>query len=267
MPADKVYEIQEYGDGSGSIVVTEKVTGLKAYRFYHNELTAAHKLELSQPGVYFRFHRVGTENRVYIGQSNNVFNRMNTHLNSQKAGKIPFITEMLFFVKPEFTGSDTLYLEHRLTEIARDYNNIPVITHNTSPQSLSNAQLSILDGHLDSIMRISVMLGFPMFDRSMWDNGSTKYLKLSRAKGFVPPYNHGLVVLAGSKISDTVKDYAIRKNPAYIEKRKELIAAGVISDNVFTRDVEFPTAAEAGTVVTGSTCAGIKAWKPVNEDD
>ena len=263
MVNDKVYEIQEYGDGSGSVVVTEKVTGLKAYRFYRKDLTSAHKQELSQPGVYFRFHRVGTEKRVYIGQSNNVFNRMNKHLNDQKASKIPFITEMLFFVKSDYTNSDTLYLEHRLTELARDYRNITVDTNNTSEQILSDAQCSILNRQIESIIKISVLLGYPMYDENLWDNQSTEYLKLGRAKGFVPPHGCGLVVLAGSRISDIVKDYAVKKNPSYIDRRKELIAAGVIVDNVFTRSVIFPTAAEAGTVVTGSTCAGIKAWNPI----
>ena len=246
--------------------------------------------EIRRPGVYFLFGIDETtgENIVYIGESENVLDRLNSHISSKD-----FWSELIAFTSKDenLTKSHVKYLESRLVSIAlgaRRYE----IKNCAAPQppTLPRGDIDAMEEFLLSAKLLLGVLGHRVLDpyvtilhRLPTDQAQTEQIysqptgtlleaslstntnilelrdKKYSAKAVIT--DEGMVVLAGSQAA---KEPQASLSRGYRAFRENLIAKGILSESngklVFTQDQLFSSPSQAASIVFGSSRNGPKEW-------
>ena len=82
----------------------------------------------------------------------------------------------------------------------------------------------------------------------------------THAKGYMNG-EKTIMVLKGSKVSDTVRLQFQKGAAGRAKNRQDLENDGTIANGVFTRDHEFPTVSNAASVILGTSSSGNAEWK------
>jgi predicted transport protein/predicted GIY-YIG superfamily endonuclease len=114
------------------------------------------KKEIEHPGVYVL---VGKNDReIYIGKSDNVQKRLNTHLNDE--AKEFWLETLVFLCKPAIVQ----YLEFRLLEIAKNAENVKIKNEQIpSHPSIEQADKIKADKYLGNLLLLTNELGIKFF--------------------------------------------------------------------------------------------------------
>lgn len=238
----------------------------KAIKIPRTEVAACNREDIKGVGVYFLICQEddGTDS-VYIGEAENVLDRLAQHLRDYQSGKEKYYwNTAVIFVGRDLNKALIRYLENRFVEIAKDCGRYAVLTKNTYKNTvLKEVQIATMEEFIDNVKILINTLGYKVLVPVPKASDDTVYLYCkgasASAKGFVSA--GGFTVLEGSTVSDHTVPSLETKGKMYFKLRNNLIKDGVIVDRAFTRDYEFNAPSAASAVILGHTSNGNVDWK------
>lgn len=237
----------------------------KAYkipRTYVNQCTD--RDDLSNTGVYFLFGRNDEtdEEQVYIGETENIFNRLKQHLSEKD-----FWTECIVFISKDnnLNKAHIKYLENHLYILAKESKRYELVNSNVPTEaSISEMDRAEMDEFIDNMRLILGVLGHKILEPSIKRKSDEKeilYILQERSgiKASGKPVSEGFAVLKSSKVASNV---ATSLSKSVIDKRQVLFDKGIVDENfTFTQDWAFTSLSLAAAIVVGYSINGRNAWK------
>lgn len=230
--------------------------------------------DLARPGVYILFSE--DNKSIYIGESDNVLERLNTHYSTDEKTEY-WVKTMVFVADGNYplNISQIKYIESKLIEYAKSVSQVQIIEINLKNKKtalLPNISINdkiVAENFLTDIITITKMLGLDYFDvnktiitpeeianKDIFTFSSNDYDAQLVIDG------ESFVVLAQSKLSKVIKKSC---KQCYIDKRELLIKNGhlVVEGNylVATKNIPFDSASTAANVVSGRSANGKIEWK------
>ena len=255
-------------NGTAESLITAELSNWngKAIKIPRTEVSACDREDMKGVGVYFLICQEddGTDS-VYIGEAENVLDRLIQHLRDFQSGKEKYYwNTAVIFVGRDLNKALIRYLENRFVEIAKECGRYTVLTKNTYKNTvLKEAQIASMEEFIDNVKIHINTLGYKVLVPVPKADDETIYLYCkgsgASAKGFVSA--GGFTVLEGSTVSDHTVPSLETKGKSYYNLRNALIKDGTISDRVFTRDYEFNAPSAASAVILGHTSNGNMDWK------
>ncbi len=231
--------------------------------------------ESSKPGIYFLFSQQDDlyQFRVYIGEAENVFERLLQHLESKE-----FWSEVILFTNKDenLTKSHVKYLESRLIDLANNSGRYKIENNNRpSSTSLPRGDRDVMEDFIESVRILLGTLGHPILEptvtKAKFEEQTNSILGREvyfntpqfKAKGLLN--NTGLVVLAGTTINQNIAQ-SIPTNAQKI--REELLNEKIITKDsgnfIFKKPYQFPSPSLAAAVICGYSINGRVCWKDMN---
>lgn len=224
--------------------------------------------DLEYTGIYFLFGKDDESNDylVYIGEAENVFERLNQHLLSKE-----FWTEAVVFISKDnnLNKAHIKYLEHRLYEIAKKADRYQILNSNTpTDASLSEADCAEMEEFIENTKLLLSALGHkllePIIDTSLSiQNENYFYIQATRgasAKGKL--VSDGFVVTKGSKMANSTVS-SLRQT--VVDLREQLIKNGIVDGTfMFQKDHIFSSPSLAAEIILGRSANGRIEWKDKN---
>ena len=255
-------------NGTAESLITAELSNWngKAIKIPRTEVSVCDREDIKGVGIYFLICQEddGTDS-VYIGEAENVLDRLTQHLRDFQSGKEKYYwNTAVIFVGRDLNKALIRYLENRFVEIAKECGRYTVLTKNTYKNTvLKEAQIASMEEFIDNVKILINTLGYKVLVPVPKANDETIYLYCkgsgASAKGFVSA--GGFTVLEGSTVSDHTVPSLETKGKSYYNLRNALIKDGTISDRVFTRDYEFKAPSAASAVILGHTSNGNVDWK------
>jgi hypothetical protein len=231
--------------------------------------------ESRKTGVYILVGRDPedfTSTVVYIGESDNVYDRLTSHNSDPK--KDFWESTILVTSKDEnLTKTDVRYLESRLIDTATRANRAKLANGTAPPPPpISEADMAVMDDFLERMSMVVSVLGYD-FLRTVevirdvnvdQDTQSPTFTLTSRGVSASAVETRGdFVVLKGS----TARKQATRTLRNNVQLRTRLVADGILVDSedsnyyVLTADTAFTSPSAAGNVFSAQSINGRTAWK------
>ncbi|WP_282037460.1 GIY-YIG nuclease family protein [Saccharicrinis aurantiacus] len=232
--------------------------------------------ESQRPGVYFLLEQHATDgkNTVYIGESENVYERLTSHLRNKD-----FWSEVIFFSSKDenLTKGHIKYLESRLTEITLDADRYALANANTPPQSaLPRSEKAAMEEYLHNIKLVLGTLGHPLLEKLSQgtncpilnneeeaSNGEQELsFTVKNATAMGKQVDEGFLLLKGSgALLQENKSFP----PKIKTKRDQLIKEGIILKQndlyILQKDVLMSSPSYAACLIAGTARNGQECWK------
>lgn len=255
-------------NGTADSLVTAELSNWngKAIKIPRTEVKDCKRDDIRGVGVYFLICQEddGTDS-VYIGEAENIQERLIQHLNDSQSGKEKYYwNTAVAVIGRDLNKALIRYLENRLVEIAKECGRYTILTKNTFRNTvLKEAQIASMEEFIDNVKILINTLGYKVLVPFPKATDETTYLyckgTIAKAKGFLS--SGGFTVMAGSKISDHTVASLETAGKTYYKLRKNLINEGVIVDGIFTKNYEFNAPSAASAVILGRTSNGNTDWK------
>ncbi len=267
MPYGKAIELFLV-NGTAESLITAELSNWngKAIKIPRTEVSSCDREDIKGVGIYFLICQEddGTDS-VYIGEAENVLDRLTQHLRDFQSGKEKYYwNTAVIFVGRDLNKALIRYLENRFVEIAKECGRYTVLTKNTYKNTvLKEAQIASMEEFIDNVKILINTLGYKVLVPVPKATDETVYLFCkgsgASAKGFVSA--GGFTVLEGSTVSDHIVPSLETRGKTYYNLRNALVKEGIIADRAFTRDYEFNAPSAASAVVLGHTSNGNVDWK------
>ena len=258
------------GDSNGRMACELSNWTGKAYKIPRILVKASHdRPDLKSTGIYLLFGKDENDNdKVYIGEAEDVYKRLLQHLASDK----DFWHEVIVFTSKDdnLNKAHIKYLENRLFELARKANRYTLVNQNRpTASSISESDRAKMEEFLGNIKLLTNTLGHKTFEekRDATATSTTPkevfYIKGSReAEAQGGQSVEGFVVYKGSAASlETVKS----SPNSLIRLRTKLIESNILTKEVtkltFLEDYIFSSPSTAAMVVLGRPANGLLEWK------
>ncbi|MFX6772947.1 DUF4357 domain-containing protein [Acinetobacter baumannii] len=243
--------------------------------------------ECTKTGVYFLISH-DPENplypRVYIGESDDVANRLKQHNRTEESGGKDFWEKVCLVTSKDqnLTKSHIKYLESRLMDIAKQNGQCQLengTAHNYS--RLPESDIADMEFFLEQIQIVLPVLGYdflkdlkrPSYQQYLSktysfiepevDKTANSYLTSREVDANAQEIDGEFFVLKGSQVRKDVSqpNYTYMKN-----LRPRLFEKGIIDPEnfVFTQDYMFTSPSAASAVILGRASNGRTAWREVN---
>lgn len=230
--------------------------------------------EAKRPGVYFLFERQSndTENRVYVGESENVIKRLTEH-DRQK----DFWNELVIFTSKDdnLTKSHIKYLESRLTFLATQAERYKIENGNKPPESsLPRADRDTMEEFIDNMRIVLGTLGHkvleplritPKKDEQIKEHtvvGMPLTFSFKNIKAHGQVTDDGFLLLAGSEVSTSASKHL---SPGWRAIREKWVEDGILtlSGNNYRleKDSLLSSSSCAAAVVAGGPRSGPQSWQ------
>ncbi len=255
-------------NGTAESLITAELSNWngKAIKIPRTEVSACDREDIEGVGIYFLICQEddGTDS-VYIGEAENVLDRLTQHLRDYQSGKEKYYwNTAVLFVGRDLNKALIRYLENRFVEIAKECGRYTVLTKNTYKNTvLKEAQIASMEEFIDNVKILINTLGYKVLVPVPKATDETIYLFCkgsgASAKGFVS--TGGFTVLEGSTVSDHIVPSLETRGKTYYNLRNALVKEGVIVDRACTRDYEYNAPSAASAVVLGHTSNGNVDWK------
>lgn len=255
-------------NGTAESLVTAELSNWngKSIKIPRTEVSGCDRSDIKGAGVYFLFCQEDDgEDSVYIGEAENVLERLNQHLRDYHTGKEKYYwNTAVVFVGRDLNKALIRYLENRLVEIARGSNRYAVLTKNTYKNTvLKESQIAVMEEFIDNVKILISILGYKVLVPVPQATDDTVYLYCKgsggSAKGFIS--SGGFTVLKDSTVSTHIVPSLETRGKTYYVLRNKLETDGTIVDKKFTRNYEFSAPSAASAVVLGHTSNGNIDWK------
>jgi len=228
--------------------------------------------EASKPGIYILFGEddVSGEQMAYIGESENVYDRLRNHVDRKE-----FWNEAILFTNKDenLTKAHAKYLESRLILFANNASRYTVENGTAPPlPKLPRGDRDAMDEFFENLRLLLGALGHKLLEPVIEKNieGETietvnaLNITMTRsgltAKGQLT--DEGVVVLPGSQATSNVRPSL---SEGYRKLRQRLIDSGVLElagdDYIFTKEYLFSSPSAAGAMLCGQACNGREYWK------
>lgn len=243
----------------------------KAIKIPRIEVQDCKRDDIKEPGIYFLFCKEeDNSDSVYIGESENVKERLVQHIRDYSADKEPYYwTTAVIFIGRDLNKAHIRYLEDRLVSDARKARRYTVLTKNTYGKTvLKESQTAAMEEFIDNIKVLINALGYkvlePMVDNDSAASSDTEKLYINignqKAEGIVT--TEGFVLFAGAIISEKVAPKSLSKGAVAL--RSKLIENGKVVELQTTEDILFSSSSAAADFVLGYSVSGPKTWKNIH---
>ena len=255
-------------NGSADSLITAELSNWngKAIKIPRTEVSLCDRDDIKGAGVYFLFCQEDDgSDSVYIGEAENILERLTQHLRDYQAGKEKYYwNTAVIFVGRDLNKALIRYLENRLVEIARECNRYMVLTKNTYKNTvMKESQIASMEEFINNVEVLINTLGYKVLEPVPKATDNTVYLYCkgsgASAKGFVSA--GGFTVLKDSVVSDRIVPSLETRGKTYFILRKKLESDGTIVNGVLKKDYEFNAPSAASAVVLGHTSNGNADWK------
>lgn len=267
-------------NGTSDSLITAELSNWngKAIKIPRIEVAACNREDITQAGVYFLFCKEddGTDS-VYIGEAENVKDRLVQHLRDYQAEKEKYYwNTAVIFVGRDLNKALIRYLENRFVEIARNCKRYTVLTKNTYRNTvMKESQIAVMDEFVDNVKVLIGALGYKVLEAfnkpvllqesiEKYENKETLKFHLERTIKNVGKViadgnrtSEGFVVLSGSIIAST-DDNTI---PVILKERR---AKANIVNGILQEDMLFSSPSYAAMFVIGKSANGQTSWKAVD---
>lgn len=261
-------------NGTADSIVTAELSNWngKAIKIPRIEVADCKRADLTEPGVYFLFCRDDDNDMdsVYIGEAENVRDRLVQHLKDAAADKEKYYWNTAVV----FTGRDLnkaliRYLENKLVDMARTSKRYEVLTKNTYKNTvLKESQTAAMDEFIDNVKVLINALGYKVLEplvkkpeKGTVDDGML-YINIGQASAQGQITSEGFVVLAGAVINEKTSVKSLAKG--MIKLRKKHMESDRVQDLITTEDILFSSSSAAADFVLGYSVSGPATWKDKN---
>ena len=250
-------------DGTPNGTVTAELSNWngKAIKIHRTDINKCTRTDVTLPGVYFLFCE---DNSVYIGEAENVKERLIQHINDNKAGKEQYYwPTAVCFVSDHLDKALIRYLENKLVELAKQNGSYQLLTKNTYKNTvLKESQKASMDEFVYNIQILIRTLGYSVIEEKAVDKNNTLfYCKGNNADATGYPSANGFTVLEGSKISNHIAESFKTNLVSYYNLRVEFEKNGMIINDILQKDYEFSSPSAASSIILGTPSNGNDAWK------
>ncbi|MBR5504574.1 MAG: GIY-YIG nuclease family protein [Methanobrevibacter sp.] len=263
------------GDPEGIIIAELSNWDAKLIKIPREELRKSERKDLEQPGVYFLFCKNDDgEDSVYIGEAENIKNRLTEHIRSFNRGEKDYYWNTAVIITSNKLNKTLIrYLENKYVEITKECNRYELLTKTTGTNGvISESDEAIMEEFIENSKITINTLGYKVLqplvskklknkeDKPDDENKESEklYLKIKDAYGEAIQSSEGFVLLEGAKISpETVKSTP----KVVIELREKYKKEGWIENNFTNTDLVFNSPTQAADFVSGSNVSGPKHWK------
>lgn len=239
----------------------------KAYKIPRTYINSCEdRDDLHYTGVYFLFgiDDDTDEPQVYIGEAENIINRIKQHLSDKD-----FWTECVVFISKDnnLNKAHIKYLENHLYLLAKENKRYTVMNANTPTEpSISEMDRAEMDEFINNMQLILNVLGHKVLEPA------AKPHKRDTARRFSLTYHNKTVATGGPvpqgfavfKGSSMVSETTPSLPPSICNERQQLIDKGIVVDGKFVQDWPFSSPSRAASVVLGYKISGPIAWKDKN---
>lgn len=241
----------------------------KAIKIPRIEVADCKREDIRGAGVYLLFCHDDIEDvdSVYIGESENVHERLLQHLRDFNADKEKFEwNTAVIFLGRDLNKALIRYLEHNLVEQARQCNRYQVLTKKTNGNTvMKESHIAVMDEFIDNIKILIGALGYKVLEvntkkeAAIKGNDETLYLTTGvvDAKGMMTV--DGFLLFAGSKINEKTSEKSLTLG--MVKLRKKHFDAGRVENLVTVEDILFSSSSAAADFVTGYSVSGPRTWK------
>lgn len=256
-------------DGKADGVVTVELSNWngKAISMPRADVKNSDRKDIKLPGVYFLFcedKNNDGKKGCYIGEAENIQERMKIHINHYNLGKETFYwTTMVCFVSDKLNKALVLYLEKELVKKAKAVDNCEIYTKRTRNPNLKESDISSMSEFIENIKIIIKTLGYTVIDQkeATPSDQILFYCKGNKADATGYPSAKGFTVQKGAIFSDhTVPSFETNVKSWFV-LRKELEANGTVKDRVLQKNYEFSSPSAASAIVLGRPSNGNADWK------
>jgi hypothetical protein len=235
--------------------------------------------EFDNPGVYCLKGDPtddAFDERIYIGEAENIKNRLRQHLSDPKKD----FKELIFFVSKDelLTKTQIRYLESRMVQLALEAKTAQIDNGNLpSLPTLHEADISDMEYFLAQVKLILPVMGFKflisstvkhedLIDAATSDSShETYFIKTKTFKAEMTETDQGYIVTKGSEAKKTLSNSCTE---TYINMRRKLVETEIMVENkdklIFAEDAVFSSPSAASNMILGRNSNGFTEW--VNKD-
>lgn len=257
-------------DGSPTSIREAELTNrlVKAILFPRNKMQEVAKRDLVHfTGVYFLFgtNEDGTKSKVYIGEGENCYKRIQSHNRNKE-----FWTHCIIISTKtdEYTKTDGKYLEHYCLYKAKEINRYEIDndTGSTRPSISESREYDLLD-NFDTAKILMATLGYPVFQEKRKAATAKEVFHCKGKNAYSEgEYNDdGMLVYKGGKCN--LKETATAGRWV-INRRQQLLKDGILKEQdgllIFQEDYIFDSVSAAAATVLARRANGWKEWKDKN---
>lgn len=181
-------------NGTADSLITAELSNWngKAIKIPRTEVSGCNRDDVKGAGVYFLICQEddGTDS-VYIGEAENVQDRLVQHLREYQSGKEKYYQNTaVIFVGRDLNKALIRYLENRFVEIARECGRYAVLTKNTYKNTvMKESQIASMEEFIDNVKILINTLGYKVLVPAPKATDDTVYLYCkgsgASATGFV----------------------------------------------------------------------------------
>lgn len=248
----------------------------QAIKIPRNSFAEAKNLnELNRPGVYYLIgaeEDKPEEQLVYIGEANNLSERLTAHIRDEKKSFFELIIS--FSSKDEnLSVSHTKYLEAKIIQETTEKSGFTLTNRKEGNKvNLSKMVKDEMDTYFDNMKILLPSMGYDFFKpqltnikQNLKNKDENLYLEASTITASSRLTANGIVILKGSLMKDSETDSL---SPNYSRIRKDLIEKEIVKNTdkglEFQREYEFTSPSQAGAVILGYSVNGRTFWKNKN---
>lgn len=270
MPYGKAIELFLVNGTADSIVTAELSNwNGKAIKIPRIEVQSCNRDDITQPGVYFLFCKEDDDtDSVYIGESENVKDRLIQHIRDYQAGKEKYYwTTAVIFTGRDLNKTLIRYLENELVNLAKECKRYRMLTKNTYQNTVTKeSERAVMAEFIDNIKVVINTLGYKVLEPLISKKSSELsaddelfFINTSTAKASGRTTTEGFVVMQRALINESMAKSA---TPAMKRMREKLRSK--IKDLVTTEDLLFSSSSAAADFVLGYMVSGPQFWKNRN---
>src|SRR5690625_2355187 len=244
----------------------------KAYKIPRNKIKdSKDRPELSGTEVYFLFGEDDEGNNVaYIGEAENVLNRMNDHIRDRD-----FWTEVIVLTSKDdnLNKAHIKYLEHKLHQLAKKIGRYQINNDKTPAlPAVSESDEAEMEEYMTNSKLLIGTLGHNLFEEKIntnkaeLDQEKIYFIKAARgADASMVQTTDGFAVIKGSRFADPV---ANSFSPSFNKIRESLLEKRLLmreDGKLILKDNRiFSSPSTAAALVMGRNANGLTEWKNKN---
>lgn len=258
-------------NGTADSLITAELSNWngKAIKIPRIEVTSCKREDITQAGVYFLFCKEDDgSDSVYIGEAENVKDRLIQHLRDYQAEKEKYYwSTAVIFVGRDLNKALIRYLENRFVEIARNSKRYIVLTKNTYRNTvMKESQIAVMEEFIDNVKILINALGYKLLEPfSQVESSASEtddamlFLASGSAKATGKVTTEGFVVFEDAIINEKTSTKSLSAGMQKL--RQTLIDSDKIQNWKTTEDILFSSSSAAADFILGYSVSGPQMWK------
>ena len=258
-------------NGTADSLITAELSNWngKAIKIPRIEVTSCKREDITQAGVYFLFCKEDDgSDSVYIGEAENVKERLIQHLRDYQAEKEKYYwSTAVIFVGRDLNKALIRYLENRFVEIARNSKRYIVLTKNTYRNTvMKESQIAVMEEFIDNVKILINALGYKLLEPfSQVESSASEtddeilYLTSGSAKATGKVTTEGFVVFEDAIVNEKTSTKSLSAGMQKL--RQTLIDSDKIQNWKTTEDILFSSSSAAADFILGYSVSGPQMWK------